>query len=1249
MNSHTFKYLLIVTWVIAIFTFLPGQTKQMSKYDYYHTHVAPAKNRPFLSKILGFEDRKRSVFDIGNLVVRFSNAATLGYDRWGLNHEFPSGSMAKNQCCTYYWTMSPIIGGLLKGLPSVAVGVRGTYRDSEEEFEPLPGYDAGYVDEQANIGVAFSDKPDSWPAAWPIELDPTGTYTDPITGHSWPGVERPLDLSHPDGSGLRFPGVLDGKIVAPRETYFVVTDNDPVEGNTLESNGVGPLNVRIDVWGLQYDDILNQDFIIWWERFTNVGSDTLREVFVGVNGDPDTPEQGGAEWTDDYSVFIERGDPHMVDKIGIADNPFLWDLAIVYDGNDQSEGFISSGVGWVGVKALKTPYSQTADGIDNDLDGVVDEGFDAIDNDGDGDVDEEDEQEELGITNYVPYPYDLEAATENEAYFKQLRGGLGKDNPDLTGYQEAPHTNDIEQKPYAYGPDITVLMTSGPITLAPGQSVDFVFADILGVNESDLLTNAITAQLLYNAGFKAPKPPDEPIVYGVAGDREITLYWDPYPSEYTIDPFTGNNAFQGYRIYKSTDRGATWGGPITDGTGNTVFFKPEAIFDKVDGWSGFFPYGSPASYYDLGNNSGLQYTYTDKNVINGVEYWYAVSAYDSPDGLIPPLENPPKKSRGDASASGNNTVILIPESRPAGFDEGTIDLEHLEGRSTANLSYKVYDGARLKGYNYLFTITDDLNIIDDTTRSFSVLNNHTFSTPSEIAVTGTKLPHRNILESSVLVTGSSGEMFDPGVDFTIDGEEGKIYSVEDGVLAKQKGILFTVSYQYYPIFESTLLTGEASTPNFEGIRLMVHDVDVVGLNTEATHWVREGGEANSNWSAGLSESGGRSNSDDYEIRFSGTSDVLNMPSAQVPIQIWNVSDNVEAEHLIVVPPPTSGTMASMESLDGVNINIVEVPNNETEFATTWQFQIRSPAPVTEATDTSVTVLCDTTRPGNGLHDEGEPFEDVGSDGLSDTSEPGYDPNENPDPSGDNYDEDDNPEGTEANGSWDTGEAFTDCYFDTASGLSALNDGISLLIPRLEDSLATFCSSPDLDTTVTSEIVDVFQYDLQTFTFDTIPGLKFTAEVTALCDTSILPVEGDVLYIGTTKPLTVDDTYLIRTSTSSATLTTKEQLKEVKVVPNPYVVTSIYETNIETKEIQFHHLPGHCTIRIFTVAGELLRVIEHQEESEGWRGPSVEAWNIRTYNNQEVAFGIYLFHIEAEGIENGKSKTFSEIGKFAIIR
>jgi hypothetical protein len=90
---------------------------------------------------------------------------------------------------------------------------------------------------------------------------------------------------------------------------------------------------------------------------TNVGKDTLQDLYFGVNSDPDTPEQGWNEWTDDLCLFIEPDDPHIAEKLSdTTDAHLLENLAILYDPDDQSEGFKSSGIAWVGVKFLECTY-----------------------------------------------------------------------------------------------------------------------------------------------------------------------------------------------------------------------------------------------------------------------------------------------------------------------------------------------------------------------------------------------------------------------------------------------------------------------------------------------------------------------------------------------------------------------------------------------------------------------------------------------------------------------------------------------------------------------------------------------------------------------------------------------------------------------------------------------------------------------------------------------------------------------------
>ena len=100
-------------------------------------------------------------------------------------------------------------------------------------------------------------------------------------------------------------------------------------------------------------------------------------------------------------------------------------------------------------------------------------------------------------------------------------------------------------------------------------------------------------------------------------DHKIVLYWDKR-SEQSTDPVTGNNMFQGYRVYRSTDRGSTWGNVVTDLNGNpTDIYQPLAVYDIADGLSGAYTMSDPLVYYDLGSESGLQYTFIDENIVNG--------------------------------------------------------------------------------------------------------------------------------------------------------------------------------------------------------------------------------------------------------------------------------------------------------------------------------------------------------------------------------------------------------------------------------------------------------------------------------------------------------------------------------------------------------------------------------------------------------------------------------------------------------
>ena len=108
---------------------------------------------------------------------------------------------------------------------------------------------------------------------------------------------------------------------------------------------------------------------------------------------------------------------------------------------------------------------------------------------------------------------------------------------------------------------------------------------------------------------------------------------------------------------------------------------------------------------------------------------------------------------------------------------------------------------------------------------------------------------------------------------------------------------------------------------------------------------------------------------------------------------------------------------------------------------------------------------------------------------------------------------------------------------------------------------------------------------------------------------------------------------------------KSDLDKIRVVPNPYVVTNefepinYYDQGRGDRAIHFVNLPTQCTIRIYTVSGQLIDVIEHDTDIYG-RGEVV--WDMMSKENMDIGFGVYVYHVDA-------GKLGKKMGKFAIIK
>ncbi len=101
-----------------------------------------------------------------------------------------------------------------------------------------------------------------------------------------------------------------------------------------------------------------------------------------------------------------------------------------------------------------------------------------------------------------------------------------------------------------------------------------------------------------------------------------------------------------------------------------------------------------------------------------------------------------------------------------------------------------------------------------------------------------------------------------------------------------------------------------------------------------------------------------------------------------------------------------------------------------------------------------------------------------------------------------------------------------------------------------------------------------------------------------------------------------------TNRNSRVLVTTRQPAEnalnVSVFPNPFRLVSGLPTAGEESSIVFTNLPAVCTIRIYTVNGELVRTMEHNNINSG-----EEVWDQLSDARQKTAAGLYLYTVDSE--------------------
>lgn len=125
---------------------------------------------------------------------------------------------------------------------------------------------------------------------------------------------------------------------------------------------------------------------------------------------------------------------------------------------------------------------------------------------------------------------------------------------------------------------------------------------------------------------------------------------------------------------------------------------------------------------------------------------------------------------------------------------------------------------------------------------------------------------------------------------------------------------------------------------------------------------------------------------------------------------------------------------------------------------------------------------------------------------------------------------------------------------------------------------------------------------------------------------------------------------------------REKMDDIKVVPNPYIGRSKFDGRYDNDEkgdksrrLWFINLPKRCTIRIYTLAGDLVQTLEHdgaqptdivtvsKAATQGISADGIHPWDLLSKHHQIIAPGVYLFSVE------NKADKKIKVGKFVIIK
>jgi len=935
-------------------------------------------------------------------------------------------------------------------------------------------------------------------------FNPEPGYDNP--DYSFPAFNNPTvarsDVleTYPVLFGGQWPSVdrifdpADLRNLARLESFWLMRDNNE-PANVVA--GIIPIGVEVKAWLIQINSSLTRDIIFAYYRLKNIRGEDLQRCRFGLLVDPDMPALVGAEFEDD-------------------DDGFIRDLNLAYA--RDSDNFYAStpgvNIGHLGLKFLQSPI----------ING-----------------------QELGLTSWTTFEYgDMPGAGQDM---------LSETGPDETlgQYRSLDHAQYDYLRPGLFmqprlNTDVVFVMGTGEFDLADGDSIDMVVAFIGAEDFNSLINKSNAAQTVFDNNFIGPTPPAAPAVTAVSGDESVTLYWGAEPSETSLDALTQRDDFEGYRIYRSDDRGGSWG----KATDNLAQYPNEVL---------------PIAEYDVINTAG-QLAGAVVSHSNQVSL-ATISSLGLADG----------SQGGDAdgvdvsSFFSNDDFQIIFDSdttfQVLNASQGVL-LKYLSDLSSAVGFAVLDDGFTLLGGN-----PDDTHGL--------------YRSGSPIYVTG----------QFVKITDGGSSPARAGDVFLVDQRRndpgknaGLVHSYTDKNLPGQpKQILNGYRYWYtvaaydredLVLGVSVNETPPLSNPNFDNDQTVeaIPQAPNAGLNETQvdTNFTHVGSSDVEGFVVQVIDPT-MVRSSRYEISFNDSG----------VEKTYSVKDVTADTTELRAEPFYDPAMDNAKIFDGLRLLIVDV----------------EPGVNDEASEQTAFAGGDTLT----LADSDLP--DVGNMLLQDY-EIRFD-----------------------------GNVYTYVDYNEATPVTAPFAIFDVTAQPAKQITAEFFDGEgdadgEWDIDERFSIVNTDYTGSGAFEGD-YPEDYAWRILLSVNDPSGIVDAGNVFEIVTNKSLTSADRYQFATTARSYSLS-KNDLDNVRVVPNPFVVTSVFDVDRDRHEIHFTRVPANCKIKIFTLTGELVRTLDYDRQIEQL---DFAKWDLKNEFGSEVAFGVYLYHLE--------SSVGTKIGKIGILR